>query len=480
MSAQSAGDTSAATTTSFDAGRPATRGEPMRGRRAPTRWERRTFAFGRYAVLAIPVFALIAGLLPRSADAVSLDPATFAAYLVDGRWSVRESIASVGLVATGVVSIVGLAALLFRGRARWFAVPGLILGLVGSAGMVAGAGSLVVRDDRLRHAVFGGWSAFALNAAHTGATTARLVEGGAILLTLGWILLGIGVSATSGMYRADGPLLIISAPLVFLGGMVLHVLPTMGSFLLLAAGLGIPFVANRIAIAGDMTRAQQRHMEQLAGQRIASGPTRPSGDALDRAPGLAGSLGLVRPFPPTIESRVAKSAVYRADTVTPASAADGPDATTPAATTPADTTPADAAPITAGHNGHGTADPGANGHVPDGTAVDATGAHSDDVNRGLRTGRSHGRGPYGLGKAMLMRRSGVPGTGRSGRPARGAPIAHNGATPAADPTVKSTPPVTPPPTVKPGSAAPAPKVKPGSAATPTTRPPETGTGTSAN
>ncbi|HZD99812.1 MAG TPA: hypothetical protein VE132_16810 [Micromonosporaceae bacterium] len=284
----------------------------------PTPWQRRTYGFGRYAVLAIPAFALIAGLLPRSSAAFSIDPSVYAHYLATGQWRPREAIATIGLAVTGVLSIVALASLLFRGRARGFAIAGLVAGLAGSAGMLASVGSTVIREDRLRHAFVDlHWSDLAFNADTTGTGSGLLAAGGALLLTLGWILLGVAVIRTSGMNRADGPLLMISTPLIFLGGMVAHVLPTMGSFLLLAAGLGILLTAGRISVIGEDTWQQRRRRSPLAVTGSAATPMSAgvadpgAGVALDLAPGLAGSLGLARPqlYP---ERPVATSAIYHA------------------------------------------------------------------------------------------------------------------------------------------------------------------------
>ena len=252
----------------------------------PTRWQRRTYDFGRQAIPVIPLFALIAGLLPRSHAAFSADPAAYAQYLASGRWEPREVLVVFLLAATGVVAIVGLAALLWRGRARVPVTVGALLGLGGTGLMLWSVGSTVIREDRLRHALAtGAWSDLAFTAHVTGADAVIFVLGGATLLTVGWILLGVGVVRTPGMNRADGPLLMISAPLIFLGGMVAHVVPTMGSFLLLAAGLGILFTRGRIAISGDLRYFKRRPAVRSVAAKAATG------ESESESVGLA-SLGL--------------------------------------------------------------------------------------------------------------------------------------------------------------------------------------------
>ncbi|HEY2793692.1 MAG TPA: hypothetical protein VGJ28_15115, partial [Micromonosporaceae bacterium] len=92
----------------------------------------------------------------------------------------------------------------------------------------------------------------------TGTGAAVLVFGGAILLTLGWVLLGFAVMRTHGLNRGDGGLLAIGAPLVFLGGFVLHILPALGAFMFGAAGLGIIVMSGRVAAEAEPSRAAAR------------------------------------------------------------------------------------------------------------------------------------------------------------------------------------------------------------------------------
>jgi len=425
----------------------------------PTTWQRRTYRFGRYAVLAIPVFALIAGLLPRSRAAFSIDPAVYAHYLATGRWHPREVLATIGLAVTGVLSIVGLASLLFRGRARGFALSGLIAGLAGSAGMLASVGSTVIREDRLPHAVVVGHRQLAFNADTIGAGSAFLVIGGALVLTLGWILLGVAVMRTSGMNRADGPLLMISTPLMFLGGLVVHVLPAMGSFLLLAAGLGIVVTAGRISVIGEDTWRQRRRRPQAALTASVAAPTSAAvadpdaGVPLDRAPGLAGALGLARPqlFP---ESGVASAAIYHApvasaaeasepmvapgstageSTVVPASPGPAASSGAPSSGAPSSGTPSNGAPSN-GAPSNGAPSNGAPSNGP-AAAPDATAARNGNGN--VRDGKPAGndrapvvkslrdllRGARGAAAAWPVYRS------RSGGPNSGSAAHDNGGQP---------------------------------------------------
>jgi hypothetical protein len=347
-------------------------------------------------VFAIPVFALIAGLFPRSGAAFSSDPLVYAHYLAVGRWEPSEVLIVGALGITGVLSIAGLAALVWRGRARTVAILGALCGLLGSIALFWTVGSVVIREDAVRHALLTfDWSRLAYTAHVTGSTAALYVLGGAVLLTIGWILLGVGVLRMPGMNRADGPLLMISAPLMFLGGMVAHVLPTMGSFLMVAAGLGIVFTSDRVPLAGEIRyfRRRSKPMPVVMEPALADGRA-------DPAVGLT-ALGLARPEP-VVDERT--SAGAEADT--PA----GVPATVPATTVPATTVPATAVPVGEAANGDGhasgatptvqagpppTSDAGmpaqtGNGHVGSGgpTTKPASGTGQPPAERPIPTGKS--------------------------------------------------------------------------------------------
>ena len=177
--------------------------------------------FGRYGVWAIPVFALISGLAPRSSAAFSTDPQVYARYVATGRHEPRELVVLFGLAFFGVISILALGTLLARGRARWNAIAGLIAGCLGAGAMLWELGTMIIRAQRLRHDLLSGnFSQMVFNPQATGGTAVLVALGGAALLILAWFLYGIAVFRTGGLNRTDGILLIISAPMLYAGGMV--------------------------------------------------------------------------------------------------------------------------------------------------------------------------------------------------------------------------------------------------------------------
>ena len=222
------------------------------GVRAANRERRldRIATFGRYGVWTIPIFAVFVGLLPRASGAFSTDPATYERYLATEHRTISDLLRTMGVNLFGVLSMAALAALLFKARGRGLALAGLVAGLAGATLLVLEVGSLVIRNESMREALLGGHVTRITGNAHA---TSRLVPAGVGLLVLAWILLGVAVFVAKGLSRTDGVLLVISAPMIFAGGMVLDMIPVLGAFLLLAAGLGIGFAAGKVVQAGTVT-----------------------------------------------------------------------------------------------------------------------------------------------------------------------------------------------------------------------------------
>lgn len=223
------------------------------------RYAHRVATFGRYGVWAIPIFAVFTGLFPRAAGAFSADPALYARYLANDDGTVSDLARTLGTSAFGVLSIVALAALLNKARGHRIALAGMVIGLAGSVLLILEVGSVVIRNERMRDALLGGDFSRIVGNAHA---TSRLVPAGIGLLTLGWILFGIAVFMADGLNRSDGVLLIISAPMIYAGGLVLNMIPVLGAFLLVAAGLGIGFAAAKVQPAGTVKAGQRMLRER--------------------------------------------------------------------------------------------------------------------------------------------------------------------------------------------------------------------------
>ncbi|HKD98124.1 MAG TPA: hypothetical protein VKB69_11030 [Micromonosporaceae bacterium] len=223
----------------------------LRATARSVRWWRTAQRVGRFGVLVIPVYAILAGVLPRASRAFSTDPAAYHRYFA-ARYRPLEVVAGLGTGLSCVLSAAFLAMLLLRGRGRRYGLVGLGLALAGAVGLLVVTGGVVIRADRLRTPLFHlDWARIDVNAHTMSSAAAVVVVCSAVALTAGWLLLGVGLLRTRGANKGDGVLLMISAPLLYLGGMALRVLPTMGSFILLAAGLGIVVTGGRMVAAAD-------------------------------------------------------------------------------------------------------------------------------------------------------------------------------------------------------------------------------------
>lgn len=202
--------------------------------------------FDRYGIWAVPAFALLVASVPGSAAAFSRDPVDYARYLSAGRFRPAEIVATTGTGLVGVLAVIALANLLSGGRGRWFARTGMVAAVAGSAALLAAVGTVIVRAPQARVPLLRGrLDEIAFSAGWSGTAASVVVLSGAGLLAIGWMLLGVAVIRAPGLSDADGALLFLSAPVLFLGGMFLPVVPRVAAFLLLAAGLGIVIAAGR-------------------------------------------------------------------------------------------------------------------------------------------------------------------------------------------------------------------------------------------
>lgn len=210
--------------------------EEARRRRAARRGEQ-IARLGRQCIWVLPVFGLVAGVAGQTL-------------------AIPEAV-------LGVLSAPALAAVLHEGRARSLALAGLISALAGAGATLAAAGTLVMWPEM----------------APAGGFELVLAQAGAGALIGGWALCGVAVFRTGGLSRVDGVLLVVSAPMLYAGGPALGMIPRLGAFLLLAAGLGIGMSAARVVPAGQLDVAPPR-LARRASSRSATG----AGPDLDLLP----------------------------------------------------------------------------------------------------------------------------------------------------------------------------------------------------
>ncbi len=220
-----------------------------------THWSQRAYRIGRVGVFSLPVLAVLIGLGQFSRARFTANPTAYARYLATGRFTWIEIATTYALGAVGVIAIVSLTLLLAVSRSRWIAIAGGATALAGAVCMLIAVGTLVVRAPRVAGPLLRGrLDEVVINAQTRGSATAALVIVAAALLTIGWLLLGLAVFLTSGLSQGDGGLIGLSGPLVYFGGLFSTALPTIGAFMIGAAGLGIAGAAGRLGpVRGPLT-----------------------------------------------------------------------------------------------------------------------------------------------------------------------------------------------------------------------------------
>lgn len=179
-------------------------------------WSVRRFC--RVLIWALPAYAVLFGVSTFGRAEGGPTP-----YLLDGY--LLPVIGWAGGLWLGVMALVALAGLLAAARTRGKAVAGLVVGSAGAALMLA----------------------FAAMTPETSVFDARAVAltGGA-LYSLGWLLAGLAVLRSGLFTHTDGTLLMLAAPMLGVGGLLVGPLQTVGALLALAASIGVSVAAGRL------------------------------------------------------------------------------------------------------------------------------------------------------------------------------------------------------------------------------------------
>ena len=180
-------------------------------------WTVRRFA--RALMWTLPGYAIAYGAVTLGRwDGVAPLP-----YLENGR--VFHLIGWVVAVWLGVMALFALAGLLAAARSRRTAAIGLMVGLTGTVLWLPFAG---LPGDT---PVYG-------TTAHT-----LSLAGGAVY-TVGWLLAGWAVVFSGLFNKTDGLMLMLAAPMLGIGGLLVGPLQTVGAIFTLAAGIGMAWTAG--------------------------------------------------------------------------------------------------------------------------------------------------------------------------------------------------------------------------------------------
>jgi Amt family ammonium transporter len=208
------------------------------------RYARTLRRFGRYAAFAVPGYAIVTGIATlRDRPRLPLDP----------DWRQWGLIMATGFLV--LVSFTALAALLSGTLGRRYAIAGLLAGLAGTVVLLP-TGSLTPQAPAAAKSIVrGDWARVVIADGLRGKTAVIVVLTGAGLMIAAWWLLAVAVVKSRVLARTDAAFMVIAAPLLYLGGFGLRMVPTLGALVLLAAGMGVACTAARLTPAHEEEEA---------------------------------------------------------------------------------------------------------------------------------------------------------------------------------------------------------------------------------
>jgi hypothetical protein len=179
-------------------------------------WSMRRLA--RIAVWLVPGYAIVYG-------SVTLVGSGSAPFLTQPRPA--HLLGWIGALWLGLLGLMALASLLIVARSRVTAIAGLL---------VAVAGTMLLLP-------FGGLPESSATLGTAGRVIAIV---GGVLYSLGWWLTGLALYRSGVFSQSDGVLLMIAAPLLGIGGLLVAALHGIGAMFVLAAGIGVAWRAGRL------------------------------------------------------------------------------------------------------------------------------------------------------------------------------------------------------------------------------------------
>ncbi|HEX6969079.1 MAG TPA: hypothetical protein VF174_09755 [Micromonosporaceae bacterium] len=205
-------------------------------------WAMRRLA--RAMLGALPLYAVVFGLVtlgPFDGDMAGRD---LTAYLADGRW--LHLIGWLGAVWLGLMAIAAITALLAATRSRRTAAAGLMLAVAATALTLPFSALPGDTEVGLVHA-------------------RALVLAGAVVHSLAWVLAGVAVARSGLLAVGDGVVLVAAGPMLGIVGLLVGPLQTVGALLALAAGLGLLWRSGRALPVADVPDDARPELAEPAG-----------------------------------------------------------------------------------------------------------------------------------------------------------------------------------------------------------------------
>ncbi|MBE1492044.1 hypothetical protein [Plantactinospora soyae] len=221
----------------------------------------------RAAVWVLPGYAIVYG-------SVTLVGSGSAPFLTQQRPA--HLLGWIGALWLGLLGLMAVASLLVAARSRAIAAAGLLVAIAGTMLLLPFGG---LPDDT---AAFG--------------TAGRVIAiSGGVLYSLGWWLTGLAVFRSGVFSRADGTLLMIAAPLLGVGGLLVAALHSLGAMFVLAAGIGVAWRAGRLVPPVGRATLTRASTASAVAAVVSGGGVVPAGGGV--VPGHGGLLPTAPPEP---------------------------------------------------------------------------------------------------------------------------------------------------------------------------------------
>ena len=205
----------------------------------------------------MPVYgvAVLLSTLTHQPDYMTDFPA-YADYVTTTTFRIGHIFGSIVGTGVGLLGIIALYGLLARTRSANLALVGLVLCVLGNSLIlplfgVAAFGQPAV-GDAFKDGIEG---AERINDDMYGATTLATGVTGTLLYSVGAILLGVAIWRSGSLPKAAGALFAIAVPLIAFIGLAIGPAQTLGSLLLIVAGVMLVMSARRVLTESEVRPA---------------------------------------------------------------------------------------------------------------------------------------------------------------------------------------------------------------------------------
>ena len=195
----------------------------------------------RAGIWMLPVFGVLTLLATLTHQP---DPATrfedWSRYVTTKVFLLSHILGSVAGGAFGILGLVALGAYLSGSRRSGLASAGVVTGVFGQVFITAVFGVAIAAQPALGRAFLAGDAAAeTMYSEIYGAPLLGVAGAGVLLFSLGFVLLGWSAAVSGRLPKWAGVCLAVGGPLIGIGGIIFGPSQTVGSLLVLAAGIAM-------------------------------------------------------------------------------------------------------------------------------------------------------------------------------------------------------------------------------------------------